>query len=412
MHKQTINYAKTAQKEIVTGGRPSSVYGIKGLNWSMFLPKFDIIEGVGIDYLHNTLLGVVKMLVKLWFNKSYKKEPWYMGNNIKEIDRKIQNLCLPNIISRVPRNIEKDISQWNGSEFRSFLLFYSVPILYDYMPETYFQHYILLVESVFLLLKDSISTSDLQKSSKMLKHFCVRLRSLYGSRYQTYNVHNLLHMSMSVYRLGPLWCQSAFWYEDYNGDYKNLFHGTQNINLQIVTNVIAQHKIPEIARVLIPGTVAHTLYNNMTVKSHQLIKQIGERISLDINCVGALSPYVLSDRERAVIVNRFAPLKETYTFKRICFHGHAIQSLSYKRVSKRNSYTICYNGRAGKSYGFVKHFLKAIFACPKESSCNLTCCCRRTHFLAVLDKPEVLNVQWSKDIYTNTTLDHMIDTYI
>ena len=46
-------------------------YGIKGLAWSMMIPRFDIINGVGLDYLHNTLLGVVKMLSKLWFNKAY-----------------------------------------------------------------------------------------------------------------------------------------------------------------------------------------------------------------------------------------------------------------------------------------------------------------------------------------------------
>ena len=42
----------------------------------MFVPKSDIIRGVAIDYMHSTLLGLVKMLLTLWSEKStYKGEP-------------------------------------------------------------------------------------------------------------------------------------------------------------------------------------------------------------------------------------------------------------------------------------------------------------------------------------------------
>lgn len=35
----------------------------------MFVPGFDIIKAVAVDYMHGTLLGVVKMLLQLWMNK-------------------------------------------------------------------------------------------------------------------------------------------------------------------------------------------------------------------------------------------------------------------------------------------------------------------------------------------------------
>lgn len=49
----------------------------------------------------------------------------------------------------------------------------------------------------------------------------------------TYNVHQLLHLTDSVEDLGPLWSHSCFFFEDLNGDFRDLFHGTQNIDGQV-----------------------------------------------------------------------------------------------------------------------------------------------------------------------------------
>ena len=223
---------------------------------------------------------------------------------MKAIDDKIQNLWLPNIISRIPRCIEYQLGAWEGTEICLFLLSYSIPILFDCLPQDYLQHYILLAELMFLLLKDSISYEELAKSSHMLKHFCdfcVRIHSLYGKRYYTCNMHNLLHLAYIVCQLGPLWMQSAFWYKDYNGDYKNLFHSTQNGTLQIVTNVVALQKIPEISRALVPGTVAHKLCNQMTKKCHQSLKNLGESILCGVNTVVLLQQDTLTAEEDLII---------------------------------------------------------------------------------------------------------------
>ena len=51
----------------------------------------------------------------------------------------------------------------------------------------------------------------------------------------TINMHNLLHVHRSVLQLGPLWANSSFEFEDANGDLKALFHGYQNIDMQVIT---------------------------------------------------------------------------------------------------------------------------------------------------------------------------------
>ena len=67
-----------------------SVYGIKGPCWLSALNNFDIINGIGVDYMHCVLVGVVKTLMKLFFSKEYSKEPFNINNRINDIDEAIK----------------------------------------------------------------------------------------------------------------------------------------------------------------------------------------------------------------------------------------------------------------------------------------------------------------------------------
>ena len=44
------------------------------------LPQFDIVKGVPVDYIHCVLLGLVRKLLRLWFDRqsSNSTNKWYM----------------------------------------------------------------------------------------------------------------------------------------------------------------------------------------------------------------------------------------------------------------------------------------------------------------------------------------------
>ena len=46
--------------------------------------------------------------------------------------------------------------------------------------EDYYQHHLLLVEAVFLLLQDEVGERDTEQSLRLLKHYCFMLTPLYG----------------------------------------------------------------------------------------------------------------------------------------------------------------------------------------------------------------------------------------
>ena len=56
---------------------------------------------------------------------------------------------------------------------------------------------------------------------------------LTGQRSSTFNMHQLLHLTENVTRNGPLWAYSCFYFEDYNGQLRRFFSGTQNVENQV-----------------------------------------------------------------------------------------------------------------------------------------------------------------------------------
>ncbi len=65
-------------------------------------------------------------------------------------------------------------------ELRAWLLHYSPVVLREILTDVYYQHHLLLVEGVFILLKDVVSGSDVTQSSHVLQHYCYLFSSLYG----------------------------------------------------------------------------------------------------------------------------------------------------------------------------------------------------------------------------------------
>ena len=53
-------------------------------------------------------------------------------------------------------------------------------MLVNYLDADYYQHHLLLVEAVYLLLKETISEGDVAQSERLLQHYCFLWGPLYG----------------------------------------------------------------------------------------------------------------------------------------------------------------------------------------------------------------------------------------
>ena len=53
------------------------------------------------------------------------------------------------------------------------------------------------------------------------------------------NVHGLLHLPEVAKDLRPLWAHSCFSFQSANGDLLKLFHGSQSVEKQVHTTMLA-----------------------------------------------------------------------------------------------------------------------------------------------------------------------------
>ena len=82
-------------------------------------------------------------------------------------------VCVPNIILLL-------LLCFTASEYCSWVLYLSLPVLEGLLPEPYFTHYSLLVAAMHILLGQSLSFHSLQMAEKYLLRFYEMLSPLYG----------------------------------------------------------------------------------------------------------------------------------------------------------------------------------------------------------------------------------------
>ncbi|XP_068753877.1 uncharacterized protein [Montipora capricornis] len=184
------------------------------------------------------------MLFALWFDKKYKNEKFYIGDKISLIDERLSKCQPPDFISRLPRSLVKDRKYWKASEVRSWLLYYSLPVLKGILPDEYYSHYALLSTSVYFLLQQPVTQAHLFMADRQLEEFYCLTQIYYGKGACTINVHNACkHLTSSVRLAGPLWAFSCFGFESWNGVMTKLIHGTHHVATQVVSAVKAMRMI-------------------------------------------------------------------------------------------------------------------------------------------------------------------------
>jgi len=209
------------------------VMGVKGPSPLMELESFNMITGFVPEYQHSVCLGVTKQIASLWLDSKHHKEDWYLGSKVNDIDQGLKAINPPLEVTRAPRSL-KDRKFWKASEWRSFLLFYALPVLSGILKKKYWNHLFLLVFSMHTLLHDAIKANHVDMAERALRKFVRNFEKLYGAKNVSFNVHLLMHLATSVRNWGPLWATSTFPFESFNGTLLKFFNGTTHVLDQIV----------------------------------------------------------------------------------------------------------------------------------------------------------------------------------
>jgi len=337
-----------AAQEAEASGVP--VRGIKGI--SVLANSLDLVDGIPVDYMHSVLEGVTRWLLRAWFKSENHREPYYLGRSICQIDNLLLKQRPPSEFSRPARSIRRHVQYWKATELRSWLLFYSLPLLLDFLPSLYFHHFALLVCALHILLQDCLSTTQINAAEEMLRDFTTLLPELYGERSCTANAHLLIHLPKYVRLWGPLWTHSAFGFESCNGHLKYLFHSQANIVDQLVFNVDVQQTLQLLHPLLLQKESAEILefLNAMNGSTPRRgIQQVGEHTYT----LGKIMQRQVSTVKREVLG---IPPGLIQIFTRIFHNGTTYHSASYfKGMGKRNN-QVCYFNNDGRKFGQIQFF--------------------------------------------------------
>jgi hypothetical protein len=240
------------------------------------------------------------------------------------------------------------------------------------------------VHALFILLSDSISTIDLATARALLKLFCLKTGQLYGARYYTSNTHSLLHYCDKVHDLGPLWCNSCFLFEDFNGDFSQLFHGTRGVEMQVLSAIAIFQQIPCMALQLNKNSQEYEFYMKMVSRGRHV--KLQEELCEGTHLVGTFHCACSTDEYYALLCKQFGKIRGVEYFQRISINGVIYHSKSYKNVTKRNSFTIMYKVNDRKVFGMVCTYVKLFLPCLIESFCSEECKCKVAKFVAVVEE--------------------------
>lgn len=304
----------------------SDVKGVKGPTIIGILPTFDLVRGVAVDFMHCVCLGVTRQFVNLWMNSHQHDKPYYIGRKEEEIDNRLQAINVPSEMTRAPRSLS-DRKFWKASEWRAFI-FYSLVVLRGILPHQYLKHFFLFVYSVYCLLGDSITETDVDAAEACLGKFVIQVEELYGLSSCTFNVHQLVHLAHSVKDCGPLWSSTTFIFESHNHNLQKMFHGTQHIPKQIVETFVISKKLSVMAKECINQEACpavHNLYQKLKDSSSSSndmplsegVRGVGKEVAVDLTASQVLAVeqllVVRVMRPRGVMFSRFVTKKKLFS---------------------------------------------------------------------------------------------------
>lgn len=300
----------------------------------MLLKYFDLARSMVPDYMHCVLLGVVRQYLQLIL--SNVGEPYYVGNpkTVSLINNRLLSIRTPKQVTRPPRSIvERNL--WKASEWRSWLIFYSLPCLKDILPNKYLAHLALLVVAINILLQKSISKDQVKTANELLIKFMLLHEEYYGKSEMKFNVHLLSHLCEGVLNWGPLWTHNAFTFEDENRLLLKLKKNPNRASVEVVNRYTFYQSF--ISTEIVP--LSEEVKNFCQLIINPSCKYI---VAIDrCTLIGLGKSYQLTEAEKQILNIDF-PFKR---FEKIVYNNIRYTTSTYKRNIKRNdSVVLTVNG--------------------------------------------------------------------
>lgn len=133
------------------------------------------------------------------------------------------------------------LNHFKGTELRAFLLYYGIVVLKTNVDPAIYKNHIYLHCAMSICLADEYK-HFLPLAQQLFEQFVEDFKEIYGSCMVSYNVHQLIHLTSAVDRLGCLDKYSAFSFESKLGELKDSISSGNKLLQQIANRAVEQMK--------------------------------------------------------------------------------------------------------------------------------------------------------------------------
>ncbi|KAE8740594.1 hypothetical protein FOCC_FOCC013894 [Frankliniella occidentalis] len=172
------------------------------------IPHFGPVSNVPLDYLHLTLLGVVRKTMYAWMSGPYKNR--LSKRLVQEV-----SAILVLLSAWTPSEYIKYIKRFKATKYGQILLYTGIVAFSRSIREDLFDHFVCLHAAHYILADVELSKLYGSYAKELLKFYVKEFKRLYGSKFVSHNVHSLIHLSDDVEKFGPLDSLSAFKFENF-----------------------------------------------------------------------------------------------------------------------------------------------------------------------------------------------------
>lgn len=210
--------------------------------------NFNFISNVPAEYMHSGCLGVVKRMALLTFNTGEKRERT-MKRKLSEPSQynvQISSIQVPRECSRRLRNL--DLGVMKAQEYRNIILML-YPLVLNCIPNEFQKEKKVWLQLTFVLRACTLPQKEFIKISLQIiedtaKSFYKNYESVYGQQNCSYSVHVISCHILKIRGDQPLTEKSAFKYENFYSELKNLFQaGTISPSKQMLRNCFMKREL-------------------------------------------------------------------------------------------------------------------------------------------------------------------------
>lgn len=222
--------------------------GIVGRSLLMDQENFDYIKSVSAEYMHSVCLGAVRRMTELTFKvgQTRSRTTKRKLSDPSQFNVLIRNVQLTYEFSRRCRNL--DFAVLKASEFRNIILFFFT-IVIDCIDKEFSKERRLWLQLAFIVRACVLTNEEFSKISNntiisLSNGYYKNHEATYGSNNCTYSIHIVGSHILEIRGDVPLSERSAFVFENFYAEMKNLFcPGTPSPLKQVLRNCLMKRQL-------------------------------------------------------------------------------------------------------------------------------------------------------------------------